>query len=195
MNCKEEIMSPMPPLKLGLWNAWILTLPLIILSIFVAKILVKRESGESPDLTNKEKAVFTAHHIIFLASIAYSIFLPLKLGTLWFYGGLLIYLLGMLIETLALLIFYNTSVDKPVTGGVYSFSRHPMYVGTFLITIGISMCCLSWIFLIVAIISVFLESSLADMEERYCLEKYGGAYREYANITPKWIGKQKSRKK
>ena len=77
-------MSLMPPLKLGLWNAWILTLPLIILSIFVAKILVKRESGESPDLTNKEKMVFTAHHIIFLASIAYSIFLPLKLGTLWF---------------------------------------------------------------------------------------------------------------
>jgi len=188
-------MSPMPPLKLGLWNAWILTLPLIILSIFVAKILVKRESGESPDLTNKEKAVFTAHHVIFLASIAYSIFLPLKLGTLWFLGGLLIYVPGMLIEILALLNFYTTSVDKPVTGGIYSISRHPMYVGTFLINIGISMSCLSWTFLIVAIISVILESSLADMEERWCLEKYGDAYREYANITPKWIGKPKSGKK
>ncbi len=195
MNCKEEIMSLMPPFKLGLWNAWILTLPLIILSIFVAKILVKRESGESPDLTNKEKIVFTAHHIIFLASIAYSIFLLLKLGTLWFYGGLLIYVPGMLIEILALLGFYTTSIDKPVTGGIYSISRHPMYVGTFLINIGISMSCLSWIFLLLAIIGIFLESSLAAMEERWCLEKYGGVYREYANITPKWIGKPKSRKK
>jgi protein-S-isoprenylcysteine O-methyltransferase Ste14 len=184
----------MPPFKLGLWNAWILTLPLIILSIFVAKILVKRESGESPDLTNKEKIVFTAHHVIFLASCVYSIFLPLKLGTLWFYRGILIYVPGILIEALALLSFYNTSVDKPVTGGIYSISRHPMYVGTFFINMGISMSCLSWIFLIVAIISVILENDLADMEERWCLEKYGGAYREYAKITPKWIGKSKSRK-
>ena len=188
-------MSLIPPLKLGLWNAWILTLPLIVLSIFIAKILVKRESGESPDMTKKEKMVFTAHHMIFLASIAYSIFLPLKLSTLWFLGGLLIYVSGMLFEILALLSFYNTSVDKPVTEGVYNISRHPMYVGDFLINIGISMSCLSWIFLLMAIIAVILASDLADMEERWCIEKYGGAYREYTNRTPKWIGLPKSREK
>ena len=160
-------MSLIPAFKLGLWNAWILTLPLIVLSIFVAKILFKRESGESPDLTNKEKVVFTAHHIIFLASIVYSIFLPLKLGTLWFYGGLLIYVSGMLFELLALLSFYNTAVDKPVTEGVYSISRHPMYVGNFLINIGISMSCLSWIFLLVVIIAIILENNL-----NYYLIKY-----------------------
>ncbi len=181
-------MSLMPAFKLGLWNAWIFILPLVVLSIFVAKILIKRESGENPDMTNKENAVFTAHHIIFLASCAYSIFLPLKLNTLWFYGGIFIYVPGMLIETLALLKFYNTSIDKPVTGGIYRISRHPMYVGTFLINIGISMSCLSWIFLLVAIISIFLESSLAAMEERWCLEKYGDTYQFYMNSTPKWIG-------
>ena len=181
-------MSLMPAFKLGLWNAWIFTLPLVVLSIFVAKILVKRESGESPDLTNKEKAVFTAHHIIFIASCVYSIFLPLKLNTLWFYGGILIYVPGMLIEILALLNFYATSIDKPVTGGIYSISRHPMYVGTFLINIGISISCLSWIFLLVAIVAMFLENSLAAMEERWCLEKYGDAYQLYMNSTPKWIG-------
>ena len=195
LYCEEEIMSLMPALKLGLWNAWILTLPLMIGSLFVAKILVKRESGESPDLTTKEKAVFTAHHIVFLASIAYSIFLPLKIGTLWFLGGLLIYVPGILIEVLALLSFNNTSVDKPVTEGVYSISRHPMYVGNLLINIGISVSCLSGIFLLVTIMGVILERDLADMEERWCLEKYGGAYREYSDRTPMWIGLPKSRKK
>ena len=181
-------MSLVPAFKLGLLNAWILTLPLIIGSLFVAKILVKRESGESPDLTTREKAVFTAHHIVFLASIAYSIFLPLKLGTLWFLGGLLIYVPGILIEVLALLSFNNTSVDKPVTEGVYSISRHPMYVGDFLFNIGISMCCLCWIFLLVAIIAAILEREIAIVEERWCLEKYGDAYREYIKRMPKWIG-------
>jgi protein-S-isoprenylcysteine O-methyltransferase Ste14 len=198
---REEIMSLIPAFKLGLWNAWILTLPIIVLSIFAAKAFGERESGEGPFITKKEdevlkreKAVFAAHHIIFLASIAYSIFVPLKLGTLWFYGGLLIYVTGMLTETLALLSFYTTSVDKPVTEGVYSISRHPMYVGDFLFNIGISMCCLSWIFLLVAIMSVVLEGEIAVVEERWCLEKYGDAYREYISRAPKWIGIPKSRK-
>jgi len=187
-------MPLMPAFKLGFWNAWILILPLIVLTIFGAKLLGKRESGEHPDLTNKENAVFNAHHIIFLASCVYSIFLPLKLSTPWFLGGLIVYVLGMLIEALALLSFYKTSVDKPVTEGVYSISRHPIYVGFFLLKIGISMSCLSWIFLLLAIISVILENDMVDMEERWCLERYGGAYREYTNRTPKWIGLPKIKK-
>jgi len=32
------------------------------------------------------------------------------------------------------------------------------------------------------------------VEERFCLEKYGDAYREYMNRTPRWIGIPKSEK-
>jgi protein-S-isoprenylcysteine O-methyltransferase Ste14 len=35
----------------------------------------------------------------------------------------------------------------------------------------------------------------AIAEERWCLEKYGDAYREYMNRTPRWIGLPKSEKK
>jgi protein-S-isoprenylcysteine O-methyltransferase Ste14 len=181
-------VSLVPALKLGLWNAWVLVLPLVVISVFLTRILLEREPGESPDLSNKEKAVFAAHHVIFLASIVYSVFLPLKLKTLWLYGGILIYVPGILIEILALQNFYTAPLDKPVTGGIYSISRHPMYVGNFLINTGISMACLSWVFLLVAIMTIFLESGLADMEERWCLEKYGEAYKLYMNSTPKWIG-------
>jgi protein-S-isoprenylcysteine O-methyltransferase Ste14 len=181
-------MSLIPEFELGLWNAWIFTLPMIVLSIFVAKILGKRGSGETPGLTKKEKTVFVIYHFIFLASCAYSIFLPLKLGTFSFYAGLLIYLLGMLIETLTLLSFYTTPLDKPVTKGVYSISRNPMYVGDFFINISISVACLSWIFLLVAIVAVILEHNIVVAEERACLKQYGDAYREYMNKTPRWIG-------
>jgi len=33
-----------------------------------------------------------------------------------------------------------------------------------------------------------------NAEERFCLEKYGDAYREYMNRTPRWIGFPKSKK-
>ncbi len=186
-------MELIPAFELGVWNAWILTLPIIVLSALLAKILVKKTSGEDADLSKKEKIIFAIHHLVFLASFVYTIFLPLKLGTFWFYVGLLSYLLGILVAFLGLLSFYTTPLDKPVTKGVYRISRHPMYVGTFFTNVGISMTCLSWIFLIVTIVTIILEHNIVIGEERTCLKQYGDAYREYVNNTPKWIGLPKSR--
>jgi protein-S-isoprenylcysteine O-methyltransferase Ste14 len=100
----------------------------------------------------------------------------------------------MFVEVLAMLSFYTTPVGKPVTKGVYSISRNPMYVGHFFVNIGISIACLSWIFLLVAIVAVILEYSAVASEERTCLKQYGDAYREYMNRTPRWIGIPKSKK-
>jgi len=190
-------MSLIPEFELGIWNAWILVLPIIVLSALLTKMLVKRESGKIQDsgLTNKERIIFTIHHLIFLASCAYTIFLPLKLGTAWFYIGLLSYLLGMLVVILGLLSFYTTPIDKPVTKGVYSISRNPMYVSNFFTNVGITMACLSWVFLLVTIVAIILENNIVTGEERTCLKLYGDAYREYMTRTPRWIGIPKSRKK
>ncbi len=190
-------MSLIPEFELGLWNAWILILPIIILSALLTKMLVKRESGRIQDsgLANKERIIFTMHHLIFLASCAYTIFLPLKLGTFWFFAGLLSYLLGMLVVILGLLSFYATPIDNPVTKGVYSISRNPMYVGNFFTNMGITMACHSWVFLLVTIVAIILENNIVTGEERTCLKLYGDAYREYMNRTPKWIGIPRSRKR
>jgi len=187
-------MSLAPAFELGLWNAWIFILPLIVLSALVTKILVKRGSREDSGLTNREKTIFAIHHLIFLASCAYTLFLPLKLGTFWFYAGLLSYSLGMLVTFLGLLSFYATPIDKPVTKGVYSISRNPMYVGNFFINVGISIACLSWIFLLVTAAAVILEYDIVSGEERTCLKQYGDAYREYMKRTPRWLGIPRARK-
>jgi len=185
-------MLLIPDFELDSWNAWIFTLPLIVLQILGAKILGKRGSGEDWGHTEKKKILNITGSSIVFASYAYTMFLPFKLGTIWFYAGLLVYLLGMLVEILAMLSFYTTPVDKPVTKGVYSISRNPMYVGHFLTNI--SIACLSWIFLLVTIALVILEHNSVASEERACLPKYGNTYREYMNRTPRWIGIPKSRK-
>ncbi len=133
--------------------------------------------------------------LIIFVFYAYSIFLPLKLGTSWFSAGLLIYLLGILVVILGLLSFHTTPVDKPVTKWVYRISRHPMYVGDILVDIGISIACLSWIFLLLVIVVVILYPHSVTPEESICLNQYGDAYREYMNRTPRWIGIPKSEKK
>jgi len=185
-------MSLIPEFELGLWNAWIFMLPLVIVSIFGVRLFGKRVSGENSSDTRMEKLSFACMHLIVIASYVYSVFLPLKLGTPWFYSGLLIYLSGMLITIIAMLNFATTSVDKPVTKGVYTFSRNPMYVGESLINISISIACVSWIFFLVAVVVAILEHNIVVSEERFCLKKYGDAYREYMNRIPRWIGIPKS---
>lgn len=133
--------------------------------------------------------------VIFFASCAYSVFLPLEPGTFFFYAGSLLYILGMLVVIMALLSFHTTPVDKPVTKGVYRFSRNPMYLGLFLIFIGIGIACVSWLFLLLAAVFISLSSTSVVLEERFCLQKYGSAYREYMNRIPRWIGMPKSERR
>ena len=190
-------MSLIPEFELGLWNAWIFNLPDLLLFPIGIIILRRREMQDvsASELSRKEKTLVSIMVVTLFASYVYSVFLPLKLNTAWFYTGLFIYLLGIIIEIIALPNFATTPIDKPVTKGVYRISRNPMYIGEFLIYIGIGIACASWIFLLIAMVVRIGRNIFVISEERICLEKYGDAYREYIDRTPRWIGIPKSEKR
>jgi protein-S-isoprenylcysteine O-methyltransferase Ste14 len=193
-------MSLVPDFELGLWNAWIFmlyvifsnVLPYVLSGKLIDKDLLKKATAADMQLNKTEKKVSNIISFLFFALIAYSFFLPFKLGTIWLYVGFLTYLLGAIIETIAMLDFFTTAVDKPVTKGVYRISRNPMYLGMFLIFIGIGIACVSWLFLLLTTALIILIHISVISEERLCLEKYGDAYGEYMIRTPKWIGTPKS---
>jgi len=185
-------VSLVPAFEIGVWNAWIFMIWLLIqnygIRIF-SKDLYQR-AGEPPDMKPSQtyKMISYISMSLWLLVTAYSIFLPLKVGTLWFATGLAIFLVGMVINTVASINFAKTPMDRPVTGGVYRYSRHPIYVALLLIYISVGIASASWVFLLVSIIWAVLLWLATSDEERYCLEKYGEAYREYIYSTPKWIG-------
>jgi protein-S-isoprenylcysteine O-methyltransferase Ste14 len=193
-------MSLVPDFELGLWNAWIFmlyvifsnVLPYVLSGKLIDKDLLKKATAADMQLNKTEKKVSNIISFLFFALIAYSFFLPFKLGTIWLYVGFLTYLLGAIIETIAMLDFFTTAVDKLVTKGVYRISRNPMYLGMFLIFIGIGIACVSWLFLLLTTALIILIHISVISEERLCLEKYGDAYGEYMIRTPKWIGTPKS---
>ena len=188
-------MSLIPAFELGLWNAWIFILPIIIISIFGSRILGKRASEEVSSITKRAKTVSNLYFPIMLLSYVYSIFLPLKLNTIWFVIGLLIYLPVMFFLIIGLLNFATTPVDELVTRGVYGISRNPLYFGEVLVSISIGIACLSWVFLLVAIAEFLLiHYYVVVAEEPFLTEKYGDTYRKYMNRTPRWIGLPKSEK-
>ena len=148
-------------------------------------------------LTKTERRTFGLSRVVMFLPIIYSIFLPLKLGTTWFYIGLPIALLGLIMYTIVWVNLATTPLDnEPTTKGLYRFSRNPMYLTGFLMDIGVSIVCASWLFLLLSITSmVFANIRYASSEESFLLEKYGESYREYMERTPRWIRMPKSREK
>jgi len=185
-------MSLTPAFEIGLWNAWIpVFYPQLI---FVFGLLANRKILQRgfPDYTKAERKSYRVISAMYYLAIVYSIFLPLELGTVWFYIGLPIFLLGEVIFTLAAVSFGTTPIDKPVTRGAYRISRHPLYLAQYLIFIGVGIASASWVFLLYSILFTILQHILTIPEERTCLAKYSDSYREYMNKTPKYIGRNKN---
>jgi protein-S-isoprenylcysteine O-methyltransferase Ste14 len=182
-------MTIIPAFEIGVWNAWLfmlchfLPMPLLMLvHRGMAQEAARPQSGV-------ERNLFPVMWIIWLAAVVYSVFLPLRLGTVWFYVGLPISIVGLIAYASVTLTFAKTQVEeRPLAGGLYRFSRHPMYVTQLVMLIGVGIACASWVFLLFAIVYSALSFAYATTEERHCLAKYGHAYREYLDRTPRWIG-------
>ncbi len=189
-------MSLVPDFEIGVWNAWILMVCSLIPALFLFKPLVTRGYKEGTAFTasfsKTQKNAFSSHQLIYFILVIYSIFVPLKLGTVWFYIGLPVFLVGLIPYAILAANFLTTPLDKPVTVGIYRYSRHPMYVAAFPMLLGAGIASASWIFLLLFVIDVILPHLFVESEERYCLEKYGNAYREYMDRTPRWLGLPKA---
>lgn len=89
-------MSITPVVEIGLWNAWIfmllVLLPLPLVVLFRKGVFKKTASIHASILNGTENKIFIFSKIIMLSIFIYSIFLPLQLGTIWFSIGLPIYL-------------------------------------------------------------------------------------------------------
>lgn len=192
-------MPLIPAFKIGLWNAWIIIVLSFLTSIIpslINKEAIAQRMGKWKDLTKTEKIVaLITHALVGPGLVIYSIFLPLKIGTVWFYVGIPICFLSLVMNLMAGVAFATTPLDELVTKGVYSISRHPAYLGGFLQYVVIGIACASWISLLCAVVWIISMSIGVIDEERFLLEKYGNAYREYMNRTPRWIGIPKSEKK
>ena len=190
-------MSLTPAFEIGVWNAWIFTLYYVALGPILMSLINKEASKklkEFPQLSDTERKLGNFGTVIWLGGLIYSIFVPLQLGSAWFYVGLPICSTALIMSTIILVNIINTPPDEPFTKGLYRYSRHPIYLSQFLLFLGIGVACASWIFLLFATLLISIQRILVVSEEWGCLGKYGEAYREYAIKTPRWLGRPKSEK-
>ena len=188
-------MSLIPAFEIGLWNAWIFMLYLILSFIFWTPIAIKKGApyADESGLSRVAKIFASSSKLLLFPVMVYSIFLPMKLGTAWFYVGLPITLIGLIALTIVLVNWATTPLDNQVSRGLYRYSRHPMYVTMFVFLLGLGIVTASWVLLLLFIVFVVGCVVFVNIEEQGCLQKYGDTYREYMNRTPRWIGMPKSR--
>lgn len=185
-------MSFAPDFKIGLWNAW------LFMSVFVIQMLIImlsdrriRAKAHVPSDTKRnkmERYTGAVANIVWLLALIYSVFLPLKTDTAWWYASLGIYIVGFIIFWIATFNFMVTPADRLISTGVYRISRHPMYLATFFICIGTGLAAASWVFILLSLLMAFCFHMEALIEERVCREMYGSDYQIYLKRVPRWIG-------
>jgi len=85
----------------------------------------------------------------------------------------------------------NTKEQKAATlntTGLYSIVRHPLYLGNFLIWLGVSLFPHLWWFALIAILAFWIYyERIMFAEEEFLRTKFGAAFEEWAAQTPAFI--------
>jgi protein-S-isoprenylcysteine O-methyltransferase Ste14 len=75
-----------------------------------------------------------------------------------------------------------------VTDGVFSISRHPMYLGMVLLLLGLALLLGSLSpFVVVVVFGIAMEKVFIKVEEKMMQETFGAQYVKYKEKVRKWI--------
>jgi protein-S-isoprenylcysteine O-methyltransferase Ste14 len=78
--------------------------------------------------------------------------------------------------------------DQLNTTGFYASVRHPLYLGNFLMWLGVAMLCQhAWFILIFVLTFWIYYERIMFAEEQFLMLKFGDDYHEWANKTPAFI--------
>ncbi|MGQ9689074.1 MAG: methyltransferase family protein [Desulfobaccales bacterium] len=117
--------------------------------------------------------------------------------TAWDYIALMVALAGLGVRVLTVgYVPAGTSgrntlrqvADSLNITGMYAVVRHPLYLGNFLIWLGISLLLRCWWFTVITVLSFWLYyERIMFAEECFLLERFGEDYRRWAARTPAFI--------
>lgn len=88
---------------------------------------------------------------------------------------------------------YLTKLSGLVTAGPFALCRNPLYVGSFLISLGYLVMCHNWLVLAVGVVVFWLlHGGAVTYEERLLREVFGENYIEYCRQVPRFIPRPRS---
>ena len=112
------------------------------------------------------------------------------------YAGLVVILLGVIMTAISAGVFLKVDTglvpfDEAkvlVTNGFYRFTRNPMYLGMFLILIGLALMFGSVsVLLPLPVFFLIIRNNFVLGEERFCEAAFGQQFLDYRSRVRRWI--------
>ena len=183
-------MEFIPRLEIGWLNGWILLALEFLIHVLLLLVFPKDVVSRLFDRSgwNKKQRGFTIIGKVFsLVCLILISIISLKINSIVFIVGLILYAIGVTGLVVAMLNFKDTPPDQPVTQGVYKISRHPQVVALFVVFLGICVAIGSWLALFALLLSKLLQHFGILAEEEICLRQYGESYRTYMKQIPRYF--------
>lgn len=188
-------MTLIPEFQIGLLNTWLLTIPIFLSGILIVmtnKATAKRVRDMS-GYHELERRIIMICMTPYYLFIIYSVFVSLKIGTIWFTIGLILFIFGFIGQINSYIMYRAAPLNEPVVKGVYKISRNPQYFFNIIAFLGVAVAGMSWLMMLFMILYIIPQHLIIIQEEQFCLKKYGNSYQEYMNRTPRYIGISKKR--
>jgi len=138
-----------------------------------------------PPLRNGERAAYWIYQISTAALILGLCFSRVKPSRVLL-SGAVCYLLGLLLLAGSITDFCAPAEDGFRQKGLYRFSRNPMYAAYFVLFAGTGLLTASWSILGCLLCFQISSCWIVRAEERWCLETFGEAYRQYMGRVRRW---------
>ena len=172
-------------------NGFLLLIPFLLIRFGVLSHLdraaVKRAAFFAP-MAGKEIAAYWIYQLSNAAIFIVLFFLKVPIDFSWqFWSGTLFYLLGLVLCTASVIDFAAPSGEGLNQNGLDRFSRNPMYLSYFILFMGCAL--LTHSVLLGGIDIIFQLSShwIILSEERWCIGRFGDAYRQYMKRVRRYI--------
>ena len=113
----------------------------------------------------------------------------------WIIGGSLV-VIGLALATAGIRNFSRAGTPVPtieptralVTTGIHGWTRNPIYLGMFLLYVGIGVAAQSpWTLILTLPLAITIRYGVVAREEAYLERRFGTAYREYTNRVRRWV--------
>jgi protein-S-isoprenylcysteine O-methyltransferase Ste14 len=176
----------------GFFNLWILmvlyAIPIILTVILRKRVFEPTSSRFASSRSSHEYKLFIISKILMLIYFLYSAVIPIYLDTAFAITGLVIYIIGFAIYSVAWITIARSKKGEVISSGPFRFSRHPVYVSSAIQFIGAGFISQSWFFLGLSLLVGISHMRNAIVEEQICFEVFGDEYRQYMVSTPRWLG-------
>lgn len=172
-------------------NGFILLIPFLTIRFgllaFLDKEAVRRAAHFAP-MRSGERIAYYIYQVSNVGIIVYPMMLMVRPDFSWkFYLGLACYLLGLCMCAAAIVSFSSPDPTGLTTKGIYKFSRNPMYVAYFLCFMGMAFLTQSLVLLLIVLVFQISAHWIILAEERWCIGKFGEAYRRYMKSVRRYI--------